>query len=161
MDLGGNQADLVRWSLAAARELLAGVGTRLAHIEAVGRRAEEVSGVLPVEDRVALVAAAYLHDVGYTPALRVTGLHPLDGARWLRSRGVEGRVCNLVAHHSGARFEAEEGGLLVELEEFDLETGPVMDALVFFGPRQHGVDGAEVYANSRPVSEAFGSRQCA
>jgi len=40
-------------------------------------------------------------------------------------------IGRLVAHHSGARFEAEERGLLAELEEFDLEGGPVMDALVF------------------------------
>ena len=73
----------------------------------------------------------YLHDVGYAPALQVSGLHPLDGARWLRRQGVDRRVCNLVAHHSGARFEAEERALLAELEEFDLEAGPVMDALVF------------------------------
>ena len=87
--------------------------------------------MLPDDDRVPLLAAAYLHDVGYAPALRVTGLHSLDGARWLRGLGVDRRVCNLVAHHSSARFEAEERGLLAELEEFDLEPGPVMDGLVF------------------------------
>lgn len=105
------------------------MGTRLAHVVAVAGRAEEVATVLPVGDRLPLVAAAYLHDVGYAPALRLTGLHPLDGARWLRVQGADRRVCNLVAHHSGARFEAEERGLLSELEEFDLEVGPVMDAL--------------------------------
>jgi HD domain-containing protein len=86
---------------------------------------------MPEQDRGLLVAAAYLHDIGYAPALKATGLHPLDGARWLRDRGVDRRVCNLVAHHSGARFEAEERGLLSDLQKFDLEAGPVMDALVF------------------------------
>jgi len=129
--LGGSSEALVRWSRATASALLAGMGTRLGHVEAVSRRAEEVASLLPVEDRVPLVAAAYLHDVGYAPALGETGLHPLDGALWLRAQGVDRRVCNLVAHHSGARFEAEERGLLAELEEFDLEPGPVMDGLTF------------------------------
>jgi hypothetical protein len=37
----------------------------------------------------------------------------------------------LVAHHSGARFEAEERGLVDELADFPVEDGPVMDALTF------------------------------
>jgi putative nucleotidyltransferase with HDIG domain len=131
VDLGANGADLVRWSKAVAHELLAGVGTRLAHVEAVALRAEEVGRLVLRADRGLLVAAAYLHDVGYAPALRETGLHSLDGARWLRTQGVDRHVCNLVAHHSGARFEAEQRGLLAELEEFALEPGPVMDCLTF------------------------------
>jgi hypothetical protein len=31
-----------------------------------------------------LEAAAWLHDIGYAPGLAVTGLHALDGARYLR-----------------------------------------------------------------------------
>jgi len=131
VDLGGNNAALVQRAEASARELLVDMDARLCHVEAVGRRAEVVASLLPVEDQVPLVAAAYLHDVGYAPALRETGLHPLDGARWLRAQGVDRRVCNLVAHHSGARFEAEERGLLAELDEFELEPGAVMDGLTF------------------------------
>ena len=37
----------------------------------------------------------------------------------------------LVAHHSGARFEAEERDLVEELAAFPIEDGPVMDALTF------------------------------
>ncbi|QFU94072.1 hypothetical protein YIM_44705 [Amycolatopsis sp. YIM 10] len=37
---------------------------------------------------------------------------------------------NLVAHHSGARFEAAERGLTRELSEFPFEDSPVLDALV-------------------------------
>jgi hypothetical protein len=73
----------------------------------------------------------------------VTGLHPLDGARWLRAQSIGRRVRNLVAHHSGARFEAEERGLLAEMAEFDLEPGPVMDSLTYAdmttGPDGHYV----------------------
>ncbi len=128
---GGSGEELVTWARTTARELLSGMDGRLAHVEAVGRRAEWVVGVVGTDDRAHLVAAAYLHDVGYAQALRATGLHPLDGARWLRDQAVDRRVCNLVAHHSGARFEAAERDLLSGLEAFDLDDGPVMEALDF------------------------------
>jgi hypothetical protein len=35
-----------------------------------------------------------------------------------------------VAHHSGARFEAEERGLAADLAEFPFEDSPTLDALV-------------------------------
>ncbi len=146
--MGRREGDLVRCSEAAARELLANVGRRLAHVEAVARRASEVATVLSAGDQVPLVAAAHLHDVGYAPALHDTGLHQLDGARWLRAQGVDRRVCNLVAHHSGARFEAEERGLLTDLEEFDLASGPVMDALTF-ADMTTGPDGGYVTFEKR------------
>jgi hypothetical protein len=61
----------------------------------------------------------------------VTGFHPLDGARFLEARGFDRRLCRLVAHHSGARFEAEERGLARELAAFEPEDSPVMDALIY------------------------------
>jgi putative nucleotidyltransferase with HDIG domain len=127
----GGAEGLVDSARLTARDLLGDQEERLAHVEAVGRRAESVARRFSAGNRAQLVAAAYLHDIGYAPRLRATGLHPLDGARWLRDRGVDPRVCNLVAHHSGARFEAAERGLLGELEGFELEDGPGMDALVF------------------------------
>ena len=54
----------------------------------------------------------------------------MDGARFLERIGCDARLCALVAHHSGARFEAEERGLSHELAVFSLEDSPVMDALV-------------------------------
>jgi hypothetical protein len=77
-----------------------------------------------------LVAAALVHDVGYAPSLDRLGFHAVDGARFLRAQGRERLAC-LVAHHSGARFEAEERGLVEELATFPIEDGPVMDALTF------------------------------
>jgi hypothetical protein len=50
-----------------------------------------------VKDRPVLVAAAWLHDVGYNPAVVSTGLHALDGARWLRMLGTDERIACLVA----------------------------------------------------------------
>ena len=54
----------------------------------------------------------------------------MDGAYYLRANGQE-RLARLVAHHSGARFEAEERGLVEELAAFPVEDGPVLDALTF------------------------------
>ncbi len=73
--------------------------------------------------------AAWLHDVGYAPELSHTGFHPLDGARFLRAHGWPSAVVNLVAHHSGARFEAAERGLSAELAEYALTDDAVSDAL--------------------------------
>jgi hypothetical protein len=59
-----------------------------------------------------LEAAAWLHDIGYAPDLALTGLHALDGARYLRdSQHADAMLCRLVAHHSYAIVEAEERGL--------------------------------------------------
>ena len=53
-----------------------------------------------------------MHDVGYAPDLAVTGLHQLDGARYLRDSQHAGTMlCRLVAHHSCAIVEAGERGL--------------------------------------------------
>jgi hypothetical protein len=85
-----------------------------------------------------LVAAAYLHDLGYAPALVVTGCHALDGARHLRDLGNE-RLAGLVAYHSGARFEAELRGLADELAEFADEDSALTRLLTYCdmttGPR--------------------------
>jgi hypothetical protein len=102
-----------------------------------------VSVVLAPEDRPYLVAAAWLHDVGYAPRLNRLGFHPVDGARYVRQQGQE-RVASLVAYHSGARFEAEERGLVDALAEFEPEDGPLLDALTYAdmttGPAGQHVD---------------------
>ena len=68
------------------------------------------------DDAELLEAAAWLHDIGYSPAIAHTGFHPLDGARYLRDVvGADRQVTVLVAHHSCAGYEAEERRLLGEL----------------------------------------------
>jgi putative nucleotidyltransferase with HDIG domain len=121
---------LEAWAKAQAERLLAPLGDRWMHVQAVAHKARRVASILPGEDRELLVVAALLHDVGYAPSLNRLGFHPVDGARFLRAHGHE-RLASLVAHHSGARFEAEERGLLNELAAFPVEDGPVMDALSF------------------------------
>ena len=77
--------DVVR----AAREAetrLSPLGARWAHTTAVASRAEGLALLVPPADRRLLVAAAYLHDIGYAPELQTSGFHPLDGACWLWPR---------------------------------------------------------------------------
>ena len=59
--------------------------------------------------------AAWLHDIGYSPALEVTGFHPLDGARWLRHHGWPDDICRLAAWHTEPLEEAHLLGLDEEL----------------------------------------------
>jgi HD superfamily phosphodiesterase len=87
---------------------------------------------LPAEDRELLISAAWLHDIGYAPALHDTGLHSLDGARYLRAVGAPPRLCRLVAHHTASIVEAESRGLAAVLEEeFPVEHSDVADALTY------------------------------
>jgi HD superfamily phosphodiesterase len=48
----------------------------LAHVQAVAARAAELAASVEPVDRALLVAAAWLHDIGYAPDLIVTGFHP-------------------------------------------------------------------------------------
>jgi hypothetical protein len=91
---------------AVATELLAGVGTRLAHSRAVACQASVVLPVLHEPWSSVLLDAAWLHDVGYGPSVVSTGFHPLDGARWLSAHGWPPEVCRLVAWHTRAGTEA-------------------------------------------------------
>jgi putative nucleotidyltransferase with HDIG domain len=122
--------DLAMWAAVQAERLIGPLGDRWLHVQAVAREARRVARVVPAEDRELLVAAAFLHDVGYAPSLNRLGFHSVDGARFVRAYGHE-QLARLVAHHSGARFEAEERGLVAELAAFPVEDGPVMDALTF------------------------------
>jgi hypothetical protein len=121
---------LEAWATAQAERLIGALGDRWTHVQAVADKARGLAAVLSAEDADMLVAAALLHDVGYAPSLNRLGFHAVDGARFLRAQGQE-RLARLVAHHSGARFEAEERGLVEELAAFPVEDGPVMDALTF------------------------------
>ena len=104
---------------------------RWRHVQAVAAVAVRLSA-LPGVCGDALVAAAWLHDVGYAPDLVDTGFHPLDGGRFLRKQGADERLASLVAHHSCAVYEARVRGLdSMLVSEFPLEDSPTYDALVF------------------------------
>lgn len=121
---------LVDWAAEHAEQLLAPLSQQWAHSSAVGHRAGRIAKAFPAHDRGQLVAAAYLHDIGYAPGLRRTGCHAIDGASHLRDAGHE-RLARLVAHHAEARFEANLRGLDDELAEFSRESSPVADALTY------------------------------
>ena len=117
-------------------------------------------------ERDLLLVAAWWHDLGYAPALRVTGMHQLDGAHYLASLGYSERLCGLVAHHSAAVFEAEERGLLAELNEWPHEESALADALwtadMTTGPAGERVDFPhrldeilDRYAAESPVARAM------
>jgi HD superfamily phosphodiesterase len=121
---------LEEWAAAEAERYLSPLGDRWKHVRAVGECARQVSAVLDQEDRGYLIAAAYLHDLGYAPALQRTGLHQLDGARHLRSLGAERLAC-LVAHHSESRFEIRLRGFGKELTSYKREESWTSDALTY------------------------------
>ena len=86
--------------------------------------------VLAPDDVELLVAAAYLHDVGYEPELATTQFHPLDGAQWLAGEGHE-RLAGLVAHHSGSKHEAAHRGLDAQLGRYPDEDSLLTAALAY------------------------------
>ena len=78
-----------------------------------------------------LEAAAWLHDIGYASDLATTGLHQVDGARYLRdTQHADAMLCRLVALHSCAIIEAGERGLADILSsEFDPATDVLASVL--------------------------------
>lgn len=124
---------LAEWAYSLAGAMLAeALPRRWAHSLGVARRTRELEPILGTDAEL-MVAAAVLHDVGYSPSIATTGFHPFDGARFLRERENAGeRVIRLVAHHSCALLEAEKRGLRDALErEFAVERPELVDALIF------------------------------
>ena len=116
-----------------SRSLLADpLPRRWAHCQGVAAQAASLALILG-DDADLLHAAAWLHDIGYSPNLAETGFHPLDGARYLRDvEHADARLCSLVAHHSYACIEAEERGLAdVLAAEFVAESDDLRAALVY------------------------------
>lgn len=125
--------DQALWAEELARKLLEiPLPRRWAHVRGVAARARFLAPILG-DDAELLEAAAWLHDIGYSPELADTGFHPLDGARYLRDvHGADSVLCRLVANHSCAVIEAEERGLGRELsEEFPVADSGLSDALTY------------------------------
>jgi hypothetical protein len=121
---------LPAWAEQQADKLLADTGMRWDHVRGVVRQARRASQVLGEEDRPYLIAAAWLHDIGYASSIATTAFHPLDGARHVRALGQE-RLARLVAYHSSARWEAEALGLSDDLAAFPREDSATADALTY------------------------------
>jgi hypothetical protein len=121
------------WAEGLARALLAdSLPRRWSHVQGVAARARTLKLSLGT-DADLIEAAAWLHDIGYLPELACTGLHGLDGARYVRDvQHADPMLCRLVAHHSYAVIEAEERGLAdVLTREFAPPPQPLADALTF------------------------------
>lgn len=121
---------------------------RFLHVAGVATAAAKAAGSVPASDSALLVAAGWLHDIGYANDIVDTGFHPLDGARYLRRIGAPDRLCRLVAQHTASQIEAEERGLLsVLMQEFPPEESATADALTFAdmttGPAGRPVSAAE------------------
>lgn len=137
------------WAERIARELLAPLEARWRHTLRVVERAQSFRHVLDGDELEVLLAAAYLHDIGYAPELTKTGFHPLDGARFVHEAGHE-RLAGLVAHHSASDAEAGERGFAEELAEFPAEDSLVARALTYCDLTT-GPDGEEVGVSARLV----------
>src|SRR5438128_6751723 len=77
--------DLVTWARDLARRYLDVPRFRDArwpHVQAVAARAARIAPAFGSHADV-LVAAGWLHDIGYAPELAATGFHPLDGGRFV------------------------------------------------------------------------------
>ena len=125
-----NQAD---WAEELARKLLeVPLPRRWAHVQGVAAQARSLAPILGGDGEL-LEAAAWLHDIGYSPELAETGFHPIDGARYLRDvHHADPVLCSLVGHHSCAVIEAEERGLAGELSrEFPFADQALNDALAY------------------------------
>lgn len=144
------------WAERTARELLGPLEGRWRHTERVVDRGRAFRDVLGKDELDVLLAAAYLHDVGYASELVESGFHALDGARFVRNAGHQ-RLAGLVAHHSASGAEAVEHGLEDELAEFDDEDSIVARALTYCDLTT-GPDGSSVEVSTRlaEVAERLG-----
>lgn len=122
--------EVVAWAAAYGRNLLEPLEDRWRHTVAVAEQAARIGAALDPGERDLLVAAAYLHDIGYAPTVVATGFHALDGGRHIRALGQE-RLAGLVAYHSGARYEAELRGFGKALGEFQDEASALTRALTY------------------------------
>lgn len=134
---------------ALARDLLAEeLPRRWAHTQGVAGRARELADVLGPEADLVEVAS-WLHDIGYASTIKLTGFHPLDGARHLRDVvAADDRVCRLVAHHSCAVIEAAERGISALADEFAQPRQDLLEALTYCDMTA-SVDGRTVDVDDR------------
>jgi hypothetical protein len=133
----------------AARKLTSTLPRRWRHVRSVARRAKWVAEMLSLSEE--LVAAAWLHDIGYAPELVETGFHPLDGARYLRQVGVPEPVVSLVAYHSCARIEADVRDLGDVLKSEFVPGDPLLADALCYCDMTTGPDGDYVRPADRLV----------
>ena len=108
---------------ARAAELFVESPDLFEHSARTARVATDLARRIPRSRATDVVAAAWLHDIGYaTPAQR-TGFHPLDGALFLMADHWPERIVRLVAHHSLAALEAPFYGVGHHLSVIEVVSG--------------------------------------
>ena len=161
-------ASIVDYAEAVAFDLLAdSLSRRCAHTVGVAAAADRFARTLAPHCAERVVAAAWLHDIGYAPDL-VASFHPIDGAAYVaRSHSsVLSDVVGLIAHHTGAAFEAAERGLENELARYrfpvDVEELALLNAAdlctspdgVFVDPQARLTEVLDRYPPDNPVHRA-------
>jgi putative nucleotidyltransferase with HDIG domain len=159
-NLGFMEETISVWAEGLARTLLEqALPRRWSHVQGVATRARNLAPAIGA-DAALVEAAAWLHDIGYLTELARTGLHGLDGARYLRdTQHADPMLCRLVAHHSCAVIEAEERGLAAVLNcEFPPPPRKLADALTFCDMTT-SPDGKHVHVHSRlaEIHDRYGS----
>jgi|SRR5579872_3680052 len=147
------------WARDLARTLLENpLPRRWAHVQGVAARARSIASSLG-EDADIVEAAAWVHDIGYLPALAATGMHQLDGARYLRDiQLADETLCRLVAHHSCAHIEADERGLARTLFREFAPAPPGLASALTFCDMTTSPDGDPISVTSRlaEIHERYG-----
>lgn len=115
---------------ALAADVLRDDPATLEHSSRAARAAAAAAYRIPSSRAAEVVAAAWLHDLGYAPQLQRTGFHPLDGALFLMSHDWPERIVRLVAHHSLASLEAPFYGVGHHLGVIEEVTGVDADILI-------------------------------
>jgi hypothetical protein len=132
---------------------------RWAPVQGVAARAPGLAAVLGADANL-VETAAWLHDIGYAPGLPVTGLHALDGARYLRdTQHADAMLCRLVAHHSCTIIEADERGL-ADVLSLEFEPAPhALSSVLTYCDMTTNPDGEPVPVQQRlaEIQQRYGS----
>jgi putative nucleotidyltransferase with HDIG domain len=139
---------VVRRAQELASTLLSSSQDLLGHAGTAAEQAASACARLGCRDTDVIVAAAWLHDIGYVPSLRATGYHPIDGALYLMKDNWPDRVISLVAHHSEAKMEAPYYSVAHHLSIIDAVTGPASDILTY-SDMTSGASGGRVTLQAR------------
>ena len=164
--------ELADWAEDTARTILqVPLPRRWAHTQGVAAQARTLEPILG-KDTDLLVAAAWLHDIGYAPDLVDTGFHPLDGARYLGDTPqADDLLCRLGGAslvrchrggpawsrwHSASRVRPVGGELADALIYCDMTTGPDGQRM---SVEQRLAEIRSRYGPDDPVSRALAARR--
>ena len=146
--VAGMVRDLVVRARSVSEACLVMLPRRWAHVQGVAEAGALVARLADSRHADEIVAACWLHDVGYAAEIAETGFHPVDGARFAQRVGFPPLVVSLIAFHTGADVEAAERGLSGDLAKFDAPPADVLD-VVTFADMTTAVDGTPIDADAR------------